>query len=101
KAERRSSRFALAPERGIIAAGDPATAVHEGVEHHADELVGHLERDLLRAGGWFAGELVQRGGKVIAGQVEQRRERQRQRAAVVEEVVDRVADVELVGGEAR
>jgi hypothetical protein len=52
-----------------------------------------LKRDLLRAGRGFAGQLVQRGGEIVAGEIEERRKRQRQRAAIVEEVVDRVADV--------
>ena len=51
------------------------------------------------AGRGFAGKLVQRSGEIVAGEVEERREGRRQRASIVEEVVDGMADVELVDGE--
>ena len=57
--------------------------------------------DLLRAGRGFAGKLVQGCGEIAAGEAEQRHEGRRQRAAVVEEVVDGMADIELVDGEGR
>jgi hypothetical protein len=59
-----------------------------------------LECDLLCAGRGFTGQLVEGIGEIAAGEIEQRQESGRQRAAVVEEVVDRVADVELIDGEA-
>src|SRR5215467_12444455 len=64
-----------------------------------EELVGELEGDLLRTRRGFAGQLVERIGKIAAGEIEQRQEGGWQRAAVVEEVVDGMADVELVDGE--
>ena len=62
-------------------------------------MVHRIEGGLLRAGRGFAGKLVQRSGEIVAGEVEERHEGRRQRAAIVEEVVDRMADVELVNGE--
>ena len=85
----------------MVGAASPATAVDEGIEHQVEELVGELEGDLLRAGRGFAGQLLQRSGEIAAGEIEQRREGGRQRPAVVEEVVDRVPDIELVDGENR
>ena len=85
----------------MIGAADAAAAIDEGIEHQVEELVGELECDLLRAGRGFAGKLVQRSGEIAAGEAEERHEGRRQRAAVVEEVVDRMADVELVDGEGR
>src|SRR5262249_1706477 len=108
KAERRWPRFAVAlkaprfavalkaNQRRIVGGANPATAVDEGIEHQVEELVGELEGDLLRTGRGFAGELVQGSGEIVTGKVEERHEGRRQRAAVVEKVVDRVADVELV-----
>ena len=85
----------------MIGAADAAAAIDEGIEHQVEELVGELEADLLRAGRGFAGKLVQRSGEIVAGEAEERHEGRRQRAAVVEEVVDGMADVELVDGEGR
>jgi len=59
-------------------------------------LIGQLKRRLLRAGRRFAGELRERVAEIDAGEPEDIRERGRQRAAVVEECVDRVGDVALV-----
>jgi hypothetical protein len=39
---------------GAATAADAAAAVDEGIEHDAEELVGELERALLRAGRSFA-----------------------------------------------
>src|SRR5262249_11578746 len=69
--------------------------------HHLQELVGELEGDLLCAGRGLAGELVQGSGEIAAGQPIERHERWGQRTAVVEEVVDRPADAELIAGEGR
>ena len=55
--------------------------------------------DLLCAGRGLTGELVQRSGEIVAGEAEERNEGRRQRASIVEEVVNRMADVELVNGE--
>jgi hypothetical protein len=49
----RSSRSGAKPS-----AGHAAAAVDEGIEHQPEELIGHLERDLLAAGRGFAGELA-------------------------------------------
>src|SRR5215472_18391532 len=56
KAERRWPRFAVGrkAKRRIVGAANPATAVDEGIEHHVEELVGELERDLLRTRGGLA-----------------------------------------------
>src|SRR6516165_3838248 len=69
---------------------------------HADqseELVGQLERALLRAGRRLAREQRERVGEVGAGETEDGHERGRQRAAIVEERVERVGDVALVAVE--
>ena len=55
----------------------------------------------LRAGRGFARKLVQGAGQIAAGQAEQRHEARRQPAAIVEEVVDRIADIELIDGQGR
>src|SRR5262249_29150091 len=105
KAERRWPGFAVVvarrAKRRIVGAANPATAIDEGIEHHVEELVGELEAHLLCAGRRFTGQLVQGGGEIIARKVEERHEDWRQRGGVVEEVVDRVADIELVDGEER
>src|SRR5262249_50851616 len=88
-------------ERRMVGAADAAAAIDEGIEHHVQELVGELEGDLLRAGRGFAGKLVQGSDEIAAGQPIERHECGRQRAAVVEEVVDRPADAELIAGEGR
>ena len=86
-------------KRRVICAADATAAIDEGIEHQIEELVGELECDLLRAGRGFAGKLVQGVGEIVAGEVEERHEGRRQRASVVEEVVDGMADVELIDGE--
>jgi len=52
-----------------------------------------LEPNLLAAGRSFPGEECQRIGEIGAGEIEDREEVRRQRAAVVEEGVERVGDV--------
>src|SRR5262249_61168787 len=74
-------------------------AIDEGVEHDAEELVGQLERALLRAGRRLAREQRERVGEVGAGETEDGHERGRQRAAIVEERVERIGDVALVAVE--
>src|SRR5262245_63393392 len=83
----------------MVGAADPAAAIDEGIEHHVEKLVGELECHLLRTGRGLAGKLVQGIGEIAAGQPIERHECGRQPAAVVEEVVDRTADVELIAGE--
>ena len=95
-----ASRSGAKRERGPAGAGGAAAAIDEGIEHQPEELVGHLERDLLAAGRGFAGELAQRIAEIAAGEAEDRHEAGRQRAAVVEEVVERAGDVLLVGAQA-
>src|SRR5262249_5978049 len=85
------------PDRG--AAERVASAVDERIEHDAEELVAELERALLRAGRRFAREQRERVGEIGAGEIEQGEEIRRQRAAVVEECVDRIGDVALVAAE--
>ena len=85
----------------MVGAADPAAAIDEGIEHHVQELVGELEPDLLRAGRGLAGKLVQGSDETAAGQPIERHECGRQRAAVVEEVVNRPAGIELIAGEGR
>src|SRR5262249_33055195 len=75
--------------------------VDEGIEHEVEELALHLEADFLRTGRGLAGKLVQGSGEIGAGQPIERYECRRQRAAVVEEIVDRAADVELGDAEWR
>ena len=48
------------PKRRVIGAADATAAIDEGIEHQIEELVGELERDLLRSGRGFTGKLVQR-----------------------------------------
>ena len=88
-------RFALGRkgDRRPAGAGRAVAAVDEGIEHQPEELVGHLECDLLAAGRGFAGELAQRIAEIAAGEAEDADEAGRQRAAVVEEVVERGGDV--------
>ena len=88
-------------KRRVICPADATAPIDEGIEHQVEELVGKLECDLLRAGRGFAGKLVQRCGEIVAGEVEERHEGRRQRATIVEEVIDGMADVELVDGEGR
>src|SRR5262245_41920416 len=95
------SRSGAKPSAGLVGAADPAAPIDEGIEHHIQELVGELEGDLLRAGRGLAGKLVQGSDEIAAGQPIERHECGRQRAAVVEEVVDRPADAELIAGEGR
>jgi hypothetical protein len=85
----------------MISSTNAAAPIDEGIEHQIEELIGELEGDLLRAGGSFAGKLVQGCGEIVAGEAEERHEGRRQRASIVEEVVDGMADVELVDGEDR
>ena len=85
----------------MVSAADTATAIDEGVKHQVEKLVAELECRLLCTGRGLAGKLVQRNGEIVAGEVEERHEGRRQRAAIVEEVVDGMADVELVDGEGR
>src|SRR5262249_61949932 len=77
-------------------AAERVAAVDEGIEHDAEELVGELERDLLAAGRRFAREQRERVGEIGAGEAEDGHEVGRQRAAVVEEGVERVGAVCLV-----
>ena len=90
--------FALGCEadRGPAEPGRAVAAVDERIEHEPEELVAHLECDLLAAGRGFAGELAQRIGEIAAGEAEYADEAGRQRAAVVEEAVERAGDVALV-----
>jgi hypothetical protein len=46
----------------MVSAADSAAPIDEGVEHHVEKLIGELEGDLLRAGGGFARELIERCG---------------------------------------
>ena len=77
----------------MVSAANTATAIDERIEHQIEKLVGELESHRLRAGRGFAGKLVQRVSEIAAGQAEERHEGRRQRAAVVEEVVDGMTDV--------
>jgi hypothetical protein len=93
--------FALGRKADRGATERVAAHVDEGIEHHVEELVGELEADLLRAGGGLAGEPIERPGQIAAGEEIKRFKGRRQRATIVEGVVNRCADVELSGGEAR
>ena len=93
------SRAGANPSAGCSAPADATAPIDEGIEHQIEELVGKLECDLLRPCRGFAGKLVQGCGEIVAGEAEERHEGRRQRASIVEEVVDRMADVELVNGE--
>ena len=86
-------------ERGVIGAAYSAAAIDEGIKHQVEKLVGELEGDFLRTGRGLAGKLVQGSDETAAGQPIERHECGRQRAAVVEEVVDRPAGIELIAGE--
>ena len=83
-------------ERRPAGNGDPAAAVDERIEHQPEELAAELERALPRAGGGFAGQERERVREIAAGEAEHVHEIGRQRAAVVEEAVDRRGDVLLV-----
>ena len=96
---RQRRAFRRKAERWPVDTADPGAPVDEGIEHQVQELIGELEADFLRAGGGFAGELVQGTGEITAGEAEQRQESGRQRTAIVEEVVNRIADIELVDRE--
>jgi hypothetical protein len=88
----------LTSANGILGA---AAALDEGIKHQVEKLVGELEGHLLRPGRNLAGELIERVGQIAAGQPKEGQECRRQHTAVVEEVVDRMSDVELVDGEGR
>jgi hypothetical protein len=83
-------------ERRCAGASDGTAAVDERIEHQAEELAAELERAFLRAGRCLAREQRQRIGEIAAGEAEERAEVGRQRAAIVEEAVDRGGDVLLV-----
>ena len=85
----------------MVGAADPAAPIDEGIEHQVEELVAELEADLLRAGCGLTVELIQGTGEIAAREAEQRHESRRQRAAAVEEVLDRSADIDMVDGEGR
>ena len=65
--------FALGRKAERRAAGprDAVAAVDERIEHDAEELVGQLERRLLRAGRGFAGEQRERVAEIAAGEPEE------------------------------
>src|SRR5262249_60172737 len=77
-----------------------APAGDKRIEHDVEELAAQLERALLRAGRGFAGKERQRAAEIAAGEAEQAREGRRQRAAAVEETIDRAGDVLLVAAQA-
>ncbi len=83
-------------ERRSTGTADPAPAVDKRIEHEAKKLARELECTLLRAGRSFARQLRERARQVAARQREHVDEVGRQRAAVVEEVVERSGDVLLV-----
>ena len=84
---------------GTIAA-EAAAAVDEGIEHEGEELVAELEGGLLGAGRGLARKLGERIAEIAAGQAEHAHESRRQRAAAVEEVVERIGDVPLIDAQA-
>ena len=88
-------------ERRVIGAANAAAAIYEGIKHQVQELVGELEADFLRAGSGFAGELAQPAGEIGAGKPEDAHEARRQRTAIVEEIVERIGDIELVEAQTR
>src|SRR5262249_7678959 len=87
-------------EGGTTGPRGAAPAVDEGIEHDAEELIGELKRRLLAAGRSLAREERQRVGEVAAGEPEDADEAGRQRATVVEEIIERVRDVLLIDAEA-
>ena len=84
------------PIAGPPAPADAVAAVDERIEHHSEELIAHLEGDLLAAGRGLAGELAQGIAEIAAGETEDADKAGRQRAAGVEEIVERARDVALV-----
>ena len=87
------------PSAGPLVPATNAASVDERIEHQVEELAPHLEAGLLRAGGGLAGERRERVAEIGAGQSEDGDEAGRQRAAVVEEAVERIGDVELVAAQ--
>jgi hypothetical protein len=80
----------------VIGTTDPAAPVDKRIEHQVEELVKELESDALRASCGFTGELIERPVQIAASQFEDSQEVGRQRAAIVEGIVKRVADVGLI-----
>jgi hypothetical protein len=91
--------FARGRKTDGAATTDAASAVDEGIEHDAEELVGELKPNLLRAGRGFSGEQRERIAETDAGEPEDGDESRWQRAAVVEEGIERIGDVALVDAE--
>src|SRR5262249_15353227 len=83
-------------KRGAARAGKSGPTVNERIEHEVEELALHLEADLLRAGRCFAGDLRERVAEIGASEPEDGDETGRQRAAVVEEIVERARGILLV-----
>src|SRR5262245_29362465 len=75
------------------------SSIDEGIEHDAEKLSGELEAHLLRPGRRLAREECERIGEIGAGETEDGEEVGWQRAAIVEEGVERVGDVALVDAE--
>src|SRR5262249_19600816 len=102
-----SRRPGIAPEAGRFESSSHWwDSDDSGRANQAEELIGQLKRRLLRAGRRFARELRERVAEIDAGEPEDIHECGRQRAAVVEERVERVGDVALIdakgaGGRAR
>src|SRR4051794_22752529 len=84
--------------RGSAAA---TSSINSRIEHQAQKLRHHLERALLRVSRSFARELGQCIRKVAAGEREQTEEVWRQRAAAVEEIIERRRNGLLVAAERR
>src|SRR5262249_61337782 len=77
-----------------------APAVDERTGQVAEDLIGEWKRRLLTAGRGLARDQRQRVGEVAAGESEDADEAGRQRAAVVEETVERGGDVLLIDAQA-
>ena len=73
-----------------------AAAIDERIEHETQELVHQLERAALGAGRILAVQLAELILQSGAGEAEKREEGGRQRAAGIEEIIDRGGNVLLV-----
>ena len=96
---RRETRRLIRRKAQRAATGRAGAAVDEWIEHQRQELIHRFECGGLGVNRRFAVELVQRIGQRRPGEPEHGRKIRRQRAAVVEEIVQRGGDVVLIDGE--
>ena len=87
-------------ERRLIGAADAAAAIDEGIEHQIEELVGELEPTCCAPVAASPESWASALARLPPVRPNSAHEGRRQRAAIVEEVVDRIGDVALICAQA-